>query len=411
VGSERGMRIRNYGVQKVDFIRQALAGYAGGSSIISELLQNADDAGASQASIHFRSKDFLAWNDSVFTEQDWDNITSIASGTKRNEPGKIGTWGTGFLSVFHLTDKPEVHSGGEKIVLNPTKDQLPIEESHIHKGSGFRLPWRRHPTEISRLIEADVWNDEDILHLKEEVAVSIYRLMIFLRHILIIEVYEGDQEKGKPLYKVVRKKKSIDKRDNYSCELWDFEYQRAGVQSRTDTWVYYKGNVSYQMMVDGIKPKDTELGLAFPLENRDWLDKNIPGTLYNFLPTPILTGYNFQINGAFFPDNNRRTILLDLHTQREKSRWNLNIIEAISELLIEVLPDLQDKVQEPRRFYERLPDQPSPKEFLKSIYNSFVEAAPNQKIVYDSLGFWSKPGDVYIGKPGSRLPDLVYTKT
>ncbi len=408
MGSEQEViKYRSYGVQKVDFIRQALAGYAGGSSIVSEMLQNADDAGASQASFHFRSKDFLSWNNSVFTEQDWENITSIANGTKRNETGKIGTWGTGFLSVFHLTDTPEVHSVGDKIILNPLEDQLPIKRSDIHEGSAFRMPWRRESTKISTSLEADVWNDENIQHLKEDVAVSIYRLMIFLRHIKAIEVFEGDQGKGKLLYKIVRDRVSVYDGNGYRFESWDFQYQRTGVQSRTDTWLYYRGKVPNHLMVEDINPKDTEISIAFPLENRDWLTKNLPGTLYNFLPTPIITDYNFQINGAFFPDNNRRTILLDVYTQREKSRWNWNVIQAIGDLVVKILPDLRNRVKETRRFYEILPDQSSSEEFLKPIYTSFLEAAPNQEIVFSSLGIWSKPGDVSIGKPGSRLPELV----
>ena len=71
-GSEVIKRGR-YGIRKLDFIRQALAGYAGGSAIISEMLQNADDAGASRAMFQFRAQDFLAWNDSIFSDQDWEN--------------------------------------------------------------------------------------------------------------------------------------------------------------------------------------------------------------------------------------------------------------------------------------------------------------------------------------------------
>jgi len=397
----------DYDIDKLDFIRQALAGYAGGSAIISEMLQNADDAGAQRASFHFRPKDFLAWNNAVFKDQDWKNITQIASGIKRNEAGKIGTWGTGFLSVFHLTDTPEVHSEGKKLVLDPRKHRIPAVPSEIRQGTAFRMPWRSQSTDISQSIEADIWDDQAIQSLKDDVAVAIYRLLLFLRNIKSIEIYEGELGKGKLLYKVERTLQSSFQREGYVCETWNYEYQRAGVQSRLDTWLYYRGNVPPHLMVDGTKPKDTEIGIAFPFENRDWLVKNLPGALYNFLPTPIQTGYNFQINGAFFPDNNRRTILVDPQTQREKSLWNHHVIGAIGDLFVQIFSDIRERVLEPRRFYEILPTQPPPADFLKAIYDAFCEAAPKEKIVFSSLGIWSEPGKVAIGRPGSRLPKLV----
>jgi hypothetical protein len=400
---------RRYGIRKLDFIRQALAGYAGGSAIISEMLQNADDAAASKAMFQFKAQDFLAWNDSIFSDQDWENLTSIASGGKRNEEGKIGTWGTGFLSVFHLTDIPEVNSAGEKLILDPREEFADVTSSNIKDGTGFRMEWRRKPSDISREIEADIWSDENIQVLKDSLAVSIYRQIIFLRNVNCIEVYEGDRWQEKLLYRVARTRKSMVQQSGYRCELWDIEYQRAGVQPRLDTWLFYRGNVPKHLMVEGVKPKDTETGIAFPIENREWLTKNLPGALYNFLPTPIQTGYSFHINGAFFPDNNRRTILIDLQTQREKSRWNLNVIDAIGDLFVEILPDIRDRLTEPRRFYEILPTQPPPpaQQFLGPIYESFCQAAPREKIVFSSLGAWSEPGEVSIGRPGSRLPELV----
>lgn len=410
MGSESEViKKRKYGIKKLDFIRQALAGYAGGSAIFSEMLQNADDAGATKAIFQFRNQDLLAWNDSEFSEQDWDNLTSIASGGKRNEEGKIGTWGTGFLSVFHLTDIPEVNSAGERLVLDPREEDAKVYSSDFKNGTGFRMRWRRVPSEISREIEADIWSDDNIQVLKDNLIVSIYRQILFLRNVTCIEVYEGDHWQEKLLCRVTRTHKSMVNQNGYRCEIWDIGYLRAGVQPRLDTWLYYRGYVPNHLMVEGVKPKDTEIGIAFPIDNREWLTKNLPGTLYNFLPTPITTGYNFHINGAFFPDNNRQTILIDLQTQREKSRWNLNVIDAIGDLFVEVLPDIRDRLNEPRRLYEILPTQSptSSQQFLGPIYEAFCQAAPKEKIVFSSLGTWSEPGKVAIGRPGSRLPELV----
>ena len=44
-----------------------------------------------------------AWNDAVFEKEDWQGLAKIEQSCKENEVLKIGRFGLGFLSVFHLT--------------------------------------------------------------------------------------------------------------------------------------------------------------------------------------------------------------------------------------------------------------------------------------------------------------------
>jgi len=43
------------------------------------------------------------YNNAEFTEADWKGIRSIYTSTKRDDPLKIGKFGLGFKSIFHLT--------------------------------------------------------------------------------------------------------------------------------------------------------------------------------------------------------------------------------------------------------------------------------------------------------------------
>lgn len=399
------LRHHRYSTDKTSVIRQALAGYVGGSATASEMVQNADDARASEISFHFHTDLLAVRNNSVFTEQDFDNITNIARGDKRAEENKIGTWGTGFLSVFHLTDAPELLSAGERIVFDPTRDELPgYRYIAAVEGTEFRLPWRRQMTELGHRLESSVWDNEKIQRLKEEMATTIYRLVIFLRHVRIIEVYEGDVDE-KLLYRVERRQMETQHQPNFTREWWEIEYRRFGTQARTDKWLYYRSQIPRVPLVEGVK--DFEIVLAFPLENRDWLADNVPGVLYNFLPIPIKTSYAFQINGAFFPDNNRRSILTDLSTYRERGGWNRRVLEALGSLFAEAILDIRDQVQEPRRFYELLPITSPAQDFLCPVHNTFIEAAPTLPIVFTTLGRWQRPEEVFVGMPGSRLPELA----
>lgn len=401
-----GMRVMkklSYGVKTTHFIRQALAGYGGGSAIAAEMAQNADDAGASQLSFRFTADALLVGNNSTFTEEDFSNITEIAGGTKRAETGKIGTWGTGFLSVFHLTDSPELFSAGQHIRFDPNLSELPVEPGPIEQGTRFSLPWRRERTPLSIELETDIWQDQHIEALKEEMAVAIYRLILFLRHVRSIEVYDDKQL----LHHVRKERAKVVKVGEDRRELWTIEYRRFGGPERSDTWLYYRGQVPQPPDLHSITIKDRGVALAFPVEDSGWIAHNIPGTLYNFLPTPIQTGYPFHINGAFFPDNNRQTILTDRNTQREKSAWNWQVLEEVGHLFSRVALDIRDQVADARRFYELLPLEPPEEEYLSQIYEIFKKAAPGLAIVFSSRDRWLKPHEVSMGIPGSRLPELA----
>jgi sacsin len=45
----------------------------------------------------------LAYNDATFTEEDWVGIRSMHESVKRKNPLKVGRFGLGFKSAFHMT--------------------------------------------------------------------------------------------------------------------------------------------------------------------------------------------------------------------------------------------------------------------------------------------------------------------
>ena len=86
-----------------------------------EIIQNADDAEATTvkffidershdqqnllcpALAKFQGPSLLAYNDAVFTKEDWTNIQKLKRSDKRSDPFKVGKFGIGFNSVFHVT--------------------------------------------------------------------------------------------------------------------------------------------------------------------------------------------------------------------------------------------------------------------------------------------------------------------
>lgn len=47
------------------------------------------------------------YNDAVFSSDDWKGITMLSDSVKEKDPMKVGRFGLGFKSIFHLTGYSE----------------------------------------------------------------------------------------------------------------------------------------------------------------------------------------------------------------------------------------------------------------------------------------------------------------
>lgn len=121
-----------------DRLKKVLESYPCDVGILKEIIQNADDAGATE--VHFvhdprqhgttrvlseRWKELQGpalciYNDCAFTEQDIEGIQRLGIGSKTDSPEKTGKYGIGFNAVYHITDCPSFVTNGETLcVLDP----------------------------------------------------------------------------------------------------------------------------------------------------------------------------------------------------------------------------------------------------------------------------------------------------
>jgi len=86
--------------------------YPDEAHFIYELLQNAEDAGASEASFELTPDGcaFVHNGPRHFDENDIRAITGIFNSSKKGNPDKIGKFGVGFKSVFVYTETPIIYS-------------------------------------------------------------------------------------------------------------------------------------------------------------------------------------------------------------------------------------------------------------------------------------------------------------
>ncbi len=85
------------------------------------MIQNADDAGATVVKFYvdprqhgseglvkpelasFQGPALISANDAMFSDEDWKGIQSLQQSIKADNPFKVGRFGIGFSSIYHLT--------------------------------------------------------------------------------------------------------------------------------------------------------------------------------------------------------------------------------------------------------------------------------------------------------------------
>ena len=150
-------------------IHRLLEGYTDGFAVPKELIQNADDAGATEVKFLYDerlNKDCLtclfdkgmeacqgpalwAYNNAVFTDDDFINITKLNGATKEGDTQKIGKFGSGFNAVYNLTDVPSFVSRDSLVIFDPHRTHL---GKAVKNGKpGIRIDLRKNKQKLRKL--------------------------------------------------------------------------------------------------------------------------------------------------------------------------------------------------------------------------------------------------------------------
>ena len=151
-------------------LRHMLEDYTDGLAIPKELVQNADDAGATEVRFMYdeRTNDnarkylidkgmqecqgpaLWCYSNSLFTDEDLGNIIRLGGASKLLDPTKIGRFGLGFNVVYNLTDVPSFVTGNVVVFFDPHTTHLG-HSIHDKSKPGIKLNLRHNKTLLRKL--------------------------------------------------------------------------------------------------------------------------------------------------------------------------------------------------------------------------------------------------------------------
>ncbi len=148
--------IVKYGTESQKILRIIINQYSDRTHFIYEILQNAEDAGATKISFVLKDRALEIYhNGRPFDEKDIEGVCGIASGTKEDGT-RIGHFGIGFKSVYCYTETPRIYSGEYHFEI---RDQLFPEEIVPMQGLSFEETCMVLPFDRDDVSEAVAYNE------------------------------------------------------------------------------------------------------------------------------------------------------------------------------------------------------------------------------------------------------------
>lgn len=315
--------------------------YPDRAHFIYELLQNAEDTKATEASF-ILEKDLLTFehNGRPFTESDIWGITDIGEGTKAGDQDKIGRFGVGFKAVFAYCEEPHIWSPTFNFKISELV--LPCEipaQAFLEAKTRFKFRFNNPKKPAATAYE------EIEAGLRELAETTL----LFLSHLESIRWQIGDQ----PLGQVRRDAHSenhveivthINGGGKTSSHFLRFSKPVQGLE---------KQHLSLAFELDFL-PDVTTFVAAKPLSKQLRITPANPGHVAVFFPARSeSSGFRFHLHAPFVPELSRasikdtpanETLYQQLATLAAASLLTIQKLKLLTVDFLGVLPNPQDEI-------------------------------------------------------------------
>jgi hypothetical protein len=289
--------------------------YSERAHFIFELIQNAEDAGATELTFElFDDRLEVRHDGRAFTSADVRGICGVAQGTKAEDLTQIGRFGIGFKSVYAYTNTPRIYSSGEhfrieKYVRPYSVDALDMPAA----GTLFVFPFDR--AEVPATVAV------------QEISAALSNLdvetLLFLRSI------ERVRCGGHQTADVVLERTSAARADSSRHVMLT---SRRDGRSDNEEWLVW------HRQLDALGEPGHRVEIAFMAHTEidaRRLVRRQSSPLVVFFPTQKETFLGFLIQGPYRTTPARDNV-------PEHDRWNQALVQQTARLLIDVLADLRD---------------------------------------------------------------------
>ena len=306
----------------------------------------------------------IVHNDAMFTDDDFKNITRLAATTKRDKPLKIGKFGVGFCSVYHITDVPCFVSQRYLYIFDPTLQYL---KKHIKDksrpgkrlnftqkiatlsnqltpfvglygfqtktpfgGTIFRFPFRTSESDISKIR----YTEDHIKQLMKDIHECGPKLLLFLqsvRRITFSRIDEGD-ETPRVLLDISKETLPPLSDETYRLCIHTTCGNNKAVSSH---WLVG----TYTEKIDfGGRESDAISSVACcmetstePSESEQFSAVPICGEVFCFLPLSVKSGLPVHVSANFSVQNDRMGIRSseEHSANANEAEWNIDLMKHI----------------------------------------------------------------------------------
>jgi hypothetical protein len=270
--------------------------YPDKAHFVYELLQNAEDAGATEIAFTLTPERLVCeHNGRAFTLADVTSITGLHDSTKANAQDKIGKFGVGFKSVFVYTQAPSIHSGdfAFRIVQLILPEQI-APDGALNGRTRFEFPFD-NPKKPPQEAYAEVASGLNELDEKT---------LLFLSNLRSVTWRIGTQSAGEVLrsqhsdfhFEVL---KEIGGKTALSSHFLKFDQAIPGLEKQ-------RVAVAFPLdILPGVRSFDCAARLADQLK----IIPAEPGSVAVFFPAmKEASGLRFHLHGPFVPELSRASI-------------------------------------------------------------------------------------------------------